>query len=336
MHIKPAQHHRLQQILTYLGQRPTLGLWCDTYSSCVASPKPCASLIINGASQASESCSAILLPRSLRSLRERNAPHPPHLAHNGRSGHRTARGRPGTGCAGGLDAALGIPWGGASRCDAADPTCVTDGGTGEFATAQPVPPLQGNVTGVATLRVTVAGNDEGLLKIGLYANTPAASGTFAALAQGLYRADEGSSPAAWAYGADWRVERPFVRLSQDADKQDVAYRRRTGARKKSLDYAFSPSTPPKIDPEAAPSMLPAGALSVARSGPGPDLDFALSFAPSDGKDRYAIGALLDEASMTLLARLGSLPVVSSRAALGGKAGQPLVKVVVVDADFNIR
>ena len=235
-----------------------------------------------------------------------------------------------------LDAALGIPWGGASRCDAADPSCVTDGGTGELATAQPVLQLQGNVTGVATLRVTIAGNDEGLLKIGLYANAPAASGTFAALAQGLYRADEGSSPAAWAYGADWRVERPFVRLSQDADKQEVAYRRRTGARKKSLDYAFSPSSPQKIDPEAPPSMLPAGALSVAKSGPGPDLDFALSFAPSDGKDRYAIGALLDEASMTLLARLGSLPVVSSRAALGGKAGQPLVKVVVVDADFNIR
>ena len=80
--------------------------------------------------------------------------------------------------------------------------------------------------------------------------------------------------------------------------------------------------------------LPAGALSVAKTGPGPDLDFALSFAPSDGKGRYAVGSLLDDASMKLLARLGSLPVVSSRAALGGKAGQPLVKVQVVDASFD--
>ena len=63
------------------------------------------------------------------------------------------------------------------------------------------------------------------------------------------------------------------------------------------------------------------------------MDFSLSSAPSDGRDRYAVGALLDAASMKLLARLGSLPAAPSRAALGGTAGQPLVKVVVVDAAF---
>ena len=47
----------------------------------------------------------------------------------------------------------------------------------------------------------------------------------------------------------------------------------------------------------------------------------------------AVGALLDDASMRLLARLGALPVVAKRAALGGKAGQPLVKVVVVASDW---
>ena len=111
-------------------------------------------------------------------------------------------------------------------------------------------------------------------------------------------------------------------LSQSASSQELAYRRRTGSRKTPAD--FLASTPKKIKPEA-PSIPCPPRLSVAKGGPGPDLDFALSFAPSDGKGRRAVGSLLDDASMKLLARLGSLPVVSSRAALGGKAG-PAVKV----------
>ena len=230
-----------------------------------------------------------------------------------------------------LDAALGISWGGASRCDAADPSCVTDGGTGEFATAQPVPQPAGRFGGVATLRISIAGNDEGLLRVGLYSATPVASETFALLAQGAYKATEESTPAGLD-GTTWKVDKPFVCMTQSASSQELAYRRRTGSRKTPAD--FLASTPQKIKPEAPSMPLPAGALSVAKSGPGPDLDFALSFAPSDGKGRYAVGSLLDDASMKLLARLGSLPVVSSRAALGGKAGQPLVKVVVVDASFD--
>ena len=218
-----------------------------------------------------------------------------------------------------LDAALGISWGGASRCDAADPNCVTDGGTGEFATAQPVPQPAGRIGGVATLRISIAGNDEGLLRVGLYSATPVASETFALLAQGAYKDTTESTPAG-IDGTTWKVEKPFVCLSQSASSQELAYRRRTGSRKTPAD--FKAATPQKIKPEAPSTPLPAGALSVAKSGPGPDLDFALSFAPSDGKGRYAVGSLLDDASMKLLARLGSLPVVSSRAALGGKAGSP--------------
>ena len=77
--------------------------------------------------------------------------------------------------------------------------------------------------------------------------------------------------------------------------------------------------------------MPPGTLTVRRAGPGQDLEFGLTFAADAGRDRYAVGALLDDASMTLLARLGALPVVAKRAALGGKAGQPLVKVVVVES-----
>ena len=137
-----------------------------------------------------------------------------------------------------LDAALGISWGGASRCDAADPNCVTDGGTGEFATAQPVPQPAGRIGGVATLRISIAGNDEGLLRIGLYSATPVASETFALLAQGAYKDTTESTPAG-IDGTTWKVEKPFVCLSQSASSQELAYRRRTGSRKTPADFLAS-------------------------------------------------------------------------------------------------
>ena len=54
----------------------------------------------------------------------------------------------------------------------------------------------------------------------------------------------------------------------------------------------------------------------------------MAVAEVDGRNRVPVGVLLDDESMALLAYLGSRPVVSQRAKLGGKAGQPIVKVVV--------
>ena len=59
-----------------------------------------------------------------------------------------------------------------------------------------------------------------------------------------------------------------------------------------------------------------------RGGPGASLEFGLAVAEVDGRNRVPVGVLLDDESMALLAYLGSRPVVSQRAKLGGKAGQP--------------
>ncbi|KAH8093331.1 3',5'-cyclic-nucleotide phosphodiesterase [Aureococcus anophagefferens] len=63
----------------------------------------------------------------------------------------------------------GHPWGGARRCDAADRDCVTDGGDGAAATVAPPPGLgDRTLAGVATLKISVAGRDEGALRVGLF------------------------------------------------------------------------------------------------------------------------------------------------------------------------
>ena len=59
----------------------------------------------------------------------------------------------------------------------------------------PCPQPAGRIGGVATLRISIAGNDEGLLRVGLYSETPVAAETFALLAQGAYKATTESTPA---------------------------------------------------------------------------------------------------------------------------------------------
>ena len=148
------------------------------------------------------------------------------------------------------------------------------------------------------------------------------------------QAEDASTPASWVFGCDWCIEPPNVLLSSPPETQELAYRRRFNLRKTPEDFvANRPGRGALADAAVdAVDSLPAGVLSVRKDGPGPNLDFAISAADGvDGRNRVPVGALLDAESMALLARLVSLPTVSQRAKLGGKAGQPLVKVVVVDS-----
>lgn len=226
-----------------------------------------------------------------------------------------------------IDAALGIPWGGARRCDAADRDCVTDGGDGAAAKIAPPPGLgDRTLAGVATLKISVAGRDEGALRVGLFDSSGAR--VFADLAAGAYKPDgSDATPAAWTRGACFCIEDGLVKLSENADAQEVAYRRRFGLRK--TPEEFQPARAPKLaDDDGVAPKLPPGTLSTGRGGPGASLEFGLAVAEVDGRNRVPVGVLLDDESMALLAYLGSRPVVSQRAKLGGKAGQPIVKVVV--------
>ena len=75
------------------------------------------------------------------------------------------------------------------------------------------------------------------------------------------------------------------------------------------------------------AIVGAGALDLDAADDVDSYSALLTAAEAGHAD--VVGALLDAESMALLARLVSLPTVSQRAKLGGKAGQPLVKVVVV-------
>mmetsp|Transcript_9391 Transcript_9391/g.11756 ORF Transcript_9391/g.11756 Transcript_9391/m.11756 type:complete len:84 (-) Transcript_9391:46-297(-) len=79
-------------------------------------------------------------------------------------------------------------------------------------------------------------------------------------------------------------------------------------------------------------MLPAGLLVVSRSGPGPRLEFSFLAQPAAANKYIPVGSLLDQESMRSLARLAAIPVVADRAALGGKACKPIVKLLFSNAE----
>ena len=60
-------------------------------------------------------------------------------------------------------------------CDAADPNCSTDGGTAAPPPVFAPPDVSGKkIAGVAQLKITIAGRDEGVLRVGLFDDAPAA------------------------------------------------------------------------------------------------------------------------------------------------------------------
>ena len=111
------------------------------------------------------------------------------------------------------------------------------------------PQPAGRIGGVATLRISIAGNDEGSCESGCILKLPVASGV-ALLAQGAYKDTMVNTSVD---GTTWKVEKPFVCLSQSASSQELAYRRRTGSRKTPVDFKAAAQ---KIKPEAPSTPLP--------------------------------------------------------------------------------
>ena len=183
--------------------------------------------------------------------------------------------------------------------DAADPSCVTDGGTGEFARRMPARNLRAAVWRTSAAVVLVStGNDEGLLRVGLYSETPVAAVALRPVIRAPIKpCRRGRRRCVEVY--TWRVIKPCsVSCRSPVLQPQAGLPPADSSRKTPAD--FLASTPKKIKPAAPPSVLPAVGSPYLRTGPGPG--FALSFAPSDGKGRCAVGSLLDDASMKLLAR----------------------------------
>lgn len=231
-----------------------------------------------------------------------------------------------------IDAALGIAWGGKSRCDAADPTCSTNGAVLSEVQVSPPPQIEGaTVTAVAELEVSIASRLEGTLQVGLFGEqAPVVTSIFADLAAGTFQSDPDCAPTGFIEGgSEITIKAPYVVIAAPPELQEIALRRRLGLRKTPDDFVAA--KPPKVIDAPILTANTAGVLSTKKTGPGDRLEFAIQYEPAKkiASDRLVLGALMDEDSMRLLRRLATVPVVAQRAALGGKAGKPIVKVSIL-------
>lgn len=231
-----------------------------------------------------------------------------------------------------IDAALGIPWGGKKRCDAADAECGADGASVDQRAPPPPEVVGGRATSVAEIVVSVAGKEEGTIRIGLFEDaSPESSSVFAGMMRGDFETEGTTEPAGYADGGcDLTIRDPYVIMAAPREQQEIALRRKFGLRKTPDD--FVPAAPARGRFSDSSSSLRAnapGLLLTKATGPGERIEFALQTSrrrKNDDEFVVVVGAIMDDESMRLLTRLANVPVVAQRAALGGKAGKPIVKV----------
>ena len=195
-------------------------------------------------------------------------------------------------------AALGISWGGASRRvgqrlfsrrwrDAVDsyagatpPTRpALDGGTGEFATAQPGPNQRAGSAASRRCVSAVSGQRQGLLRVGLYSETCVAAETFALLARAPIKMQRSRRPPASTArrgGSTNPCMYDTVRIKPGTGLPPSG---RARARRPRTFFRVRR----KNQTRGAINAAARRRFVCRQERPGPDLDFALSFAPSDGK-----------------------------------------------------
>lgn len=203
------------------------------------------------------------------------------------------------------------------------------------------PKLRGEPTRIVELEVSIASRPAGVLRIGLF-DVPAAD-VFAALAVGELQTDPQDDEASFEDGGVEFCLRPEkVTFSSPPEVQELAFRRRKKLRKtpddfqpvrlRPGDYSDLGTTLLSDDDASSPGLLVTGS-----SGPGSRIEFTFLADPTPSQRRrpenIVLGALLDDDSMRLLDRLAHTPVVADRAALGGKACRPIVKVTISRASL---
>lgn len=259
------------------------------------------------------------------------------------------------------DGAVGWQWGGKDRCDATDPRCGPDGVLRDEPVAgEPVPDTVGlKMTHQVELTIQVGKEESGILRMGLYGD--ACPKNVALLvdffsSQGLATSsklmfEQGygitAAPVSMAKGGMLTGISPGQRLDFGIPSQAAAYARSKGISKAGDD--FVPQPRPKEDLSSESFVRrhdTAGLVSIPGNGLGfggnamlvsEDEAFADSFqltasaVPAmDKEKRRVVGQLLDNESMSFLARLASLPTKKGFKGVvpGLNDGPPLVKTTV--------
>jgi hypothetical protein len=260
-----------------------------------------------------------------------------------------------------LDGAIGWAWGGKDRCDATDPKCGPDGRLREEdLVGERVPEVTNKITDVVELKYSVGRGETGVIRLGLYGEDAKDS-----VAQFIKFVSEGirttsdlvfengmgveSAPVSLTNGGILGQIVPGQRLDFGIPLQSFAYARARGISKAGESFMPQPRPKPIEEPVLRPHTA-AGLLSIAGKGIGyggsgfesEDECFESSFqitstsVPSmDKKEgRRVIGQVIDQESMSNVARLSSLPTKKGFKGIipGQNSGPPLLKVSLTDVD----
>lgn len=259
------------------------------------------------------------------------------------------------------DGAIGWSWGSKDRCDPSDPLCGTDGKVRDQAlTGEPVPDVTNKVTHVVEMTYSVGRGESGVLRMGLYGND--AKDSVEQFLQFMTKGLRTTSDLAFENGMGVETVPvsltrggilanivPSQRLDFGIPLQSTAFARSKGLPKVSEDFMAQPRPKPLEEPVLRPHSV-AGLLSIPGKGLGwggtgfenDDECFESSFqitaasCPTmDKKEgRRVIGQLMDQESMSNLARLATLPTKKGFKGVipGQNAGPPLLKVSVTGID----
>jgi len=264
------------------------------------------------------------------------------------------------------DGAVGWQWGGKDRCDATDPRCGPDGVLRDAPVAgDPVPPTEGlKVTHQVELSFNIGKEESGVLRMGLYGEACPksvaqlvdffSSSGLATSSKLMFEQGYGitSTPVSMAKGGMLNGISPGQRLDFGVPSQAAAYARSKGMAKAGDDFVAQPRPKEQLSTEEfVRKHNMAGLISIPGSGLGyggnpfasEDEAFGDAFqitasaAPSMDKDgRRVVGQLLDDESMSFLARLASLPTKKGFKGVvpGLNDGPPLVKTTIRGVDVK--
>jgi cyclophilin family peptidyl-prolyl cis-trans isomerase len=203
---------------------------------------------------------------------------------------------------------LSIVWGGKDRCDPTDSSCAQGGQSAQQPTAAAaVPPTAAHkVTDRVAVDLSVGGEPAGTLSFGLWREAaPKSVDAFVRLAGGTYVSDPGEAPAGYARAQASRlVSGEFIEFARVLKQPGGSSQLVAGVTKPQRVPCAPPLT---ADPPNGLAHTTAGLLSVRRGGGRFDFEVTTGMASSLDREQIIIGALTDEESMRLLARLDTLP-----------------------------
>jgi hypothetical protein len=165
-----------------------------------------------------------------------------------------------------LDAMIGYRWGGADRCDAADPTCGADGKTLDAPPSLgPAPriPEAIAVTDVCSLKMTIGKYSAGSLRIGLFGKEAPLTtkiikqlcnseyAGIKAAAEGIPAYDDEYYPVSYEFAAATFVERGQRVVISQSDPEYAFCRREGGLRKPPADFRLPPRPTKSLETEMA-------------------------------------------------------------------------------------